>query len=90
MDNEKKIALQFAEFILDREVTKVTNEDVEMKKVSYRPPEYDLLRGELNKNGDELFDNFLETRKQYILDYLYQQHYNKLEEIFTENFMNNE
>lgn len=61
MKNSKimEVAIEFADFLLDREVTK-TSKAVEGGRVeeTYTPHEYKLLRGELQINGEELFKDF--------------------------------
>ena len=89
MSSERKTAIEFAKYLLDRDVTRHTAAVLpKLEGTTYRPPEYDLLRGELEVNGEAIYNDFIEIRKQYIIDMLYQQTYEELERVFTKNFMN--
>lgn len=53
---DRNISVEFAMYLMTRDVVKRTSADEE--PIIYRPHEYDLLRGELIVNGQELFDEF--------------------------------
>lgn len=59
MSNYQNVAIQFALYLLDRDVTKTSAGGPVLITEAYRPKEYDLMRGELMVYGDKLFEDFL-------------------------------
>ena len=57
----KTHALGFAKELFSTEITKT---ETLGKEIEYHPVEFNLMLGELEKNGEELFNNYLEKLKQ--------------------------
>ena len=59
----KKIAIEFAKSLMDSEVTEQRSGKIGQignTVNAYVPSEYALMKGELVRNGDKLFDKFIE------------------------------
>jgi len=58
----QEIAIEFAKSLMDKETTRINTNlfDKGMVVIKEVPSEYKLLKGELIKNGDKLFDKFIE------------------------------
>lgn len=59
----EELAIEFAKYLFSREITRNPSKEDEMV---YTPPEFNLMRGNLIKNGKELFNNFLKERNDKI------------------------
>jgi hypothetical protein len=55
----EELAVEFAKYLFSREITRNSSKEDEMV---YTPPEFNLMKGDLIKNGKELFNNFLKER----------------------------
>jgi len=54
-DTCKQIAIEFAKYLMEQKVSRARSiDDVE----EYLPKEYSLMRGNLEVNGGELYDEF--------------------------------
>lgn len=64
-DNEAKrfeeLAIEFAKYLFSTEITKHTSME---NSVKYIPSEFNLMKGNLIKNGEELFKLFLKERNK--------------------------
>lgn len=57
----EELAIEFAKYLFSTEITKHTS----MKdSVKYIPSEFSLMKGDLIKNGEELFKLFLKERNK--------------------------
>ena len=57
-EESKKIAIEFAKYLSQQTLTKSCSMD---DKEIYWPKTYQLMYGDLLKNSDNIFDNFLES-----------------------------
>jgi len=57
----EEIAIEFAKYLFSSEITRNPSKEDEMV---YTPPEFNLMKGNLIKNGKELFNNFLKERNK--------------------------
>jgi hypothetical protein len=55
----EELAVEFAKYLFSRKITRNSSKEDEMV---YTPPEFNLMKGDLIKNGKELFNNFLKER----------------------------
>jgi len=55
----EELAIEFAKYLFSSEIRRNTSKENEMV---YTPPEFNLMKAELIKNGKELFNNFLKER----------------------------
>lgn len=86
MDN-KKVAVDFADWLLDRDVTRHEAAMLpDVKGKTYRPQEYELLRGELKVHGDELFDEFLKDKKDKLVSVLYEKMYEEIDKMVNKEY----
>ena len=66
-DNEarrfEELAVEFAKYLFSTEITKHTSME---NSVKYIPSEFNLMKGNLIKNGEELFKLFLKERNNEV------------------------
>jgi hypothetical protein len=55
----KETAIEFAKYLFSREITRNSSKEDEMV---YTPPEFNLMKGDLIKNGKELFNQFIKEK----------------------------
>lgn len=63
-DESKKIAIEFAKYICQTKITKasdIVDMDGIKTPITYWPHEFELILGELIKNEDVIFDNFIKN-----------------------------
>jgi hypothetical protein len=57
----EELAIEFAKYLFSTEITKHTSME---NPVKYTPSEFNLMKGNLIKNGEELFKLFLKERNK--------------------------
>lgn len=55
----EEIAIEFAKYLFSSKITRNPSKEDEMV---YTPPEFNLMKADLIKNGKEFFNNFLKER----------------------------
>jgi len=56
----REIAIEFAKYLMNLELSKSETEQGIQSTISYRPIEFDVMLGELEFNSHEIFESFID------------------------------